>query len=161
MVADGDPPAVSWSRRIDVEARIAARSSSWIGAEAPPVGAGTCTRPATPHRAVFTALAPLADRARTALATASELDPRGAAAVRIANALAEIERTLVHDPLALADRPVEDVLASPRSAWSSHGVRSSPPCETDGLPRSPSWRRPWLRLLCVSSPPGRRARPES
>jgi len=63
------------------------------------------------HRAVFTALAPLADRARAALATIRELDPNGADTVRLATALAEVERTLVHDPLALAHRAVDDVLA--------------------------------------------------
>ena len=63
------------------------------------------------HRAVFAALVPLAERARAALATARELDPEGADTVRLAGALADVERALVHDPLALADRPVEDVLA--------------------------------------------------
>lgn len=65
----------------------------------------------TTHRAVFTALAPLADRIRGALTTARELDPDGTATARLAGALAGVERALVHDPLALADRPVEDVLA--------------------------------------------------
>ena len=63
------------------------------------------------HRAVFAALAPLADRARAALATARELDPQGVDTARLAGALADVERALVRDPLAFADRPVEDVLA--------------------------------------------------
>ena len=63
------------------------------------------------HRAVFTALAPLADRVRDALTTAHELDPDDTGTARLAGALAAVERALVHDPLALADRPVEDVLA--------------------------------------------------
>ena len=63
------------------------------------------------HRAVFTALAPLADRARDALAAGRELDPDGTATVRLAGALADVERALVRDPLALADSSVEEVLA--------------------------------------------------
>jgi hypothetical protein len=63
------------------------------------------------HRAVFAALAPLADRARAALAVARELDLEGPTTARLAGALADVERALVHDPLAFADRPVEDVLA--------------------------------------------------
>jgi hypothetical protein len=65
----------------------------------------------TTHRAVFTALAPLADRVRDALMTARELDPDGTGTTRLTSALAAVERALVHDPLVLADRPVEDVLA--------------------------------------------------
>jgi hypothetical protein len=65
----------------------------------------------TTHRAVFTALAPLADRVRDALTTARALDPDGTGTARLAGALTAVERALVHDPLALADRPVEDVLA--------------------------------------------------
>ena len=63
------------------------------------------------HRAVFTALVPLADRARNALAAARDLDPEGADTARLAGALADVERALVHDPLALADFSVEEVLA--------------------------------------------------
>lgn len=63
------------------------------------------------HRAVFTALVPLADAARDALASTRDLDPDGADTARLAGALADIERALVGDPLALADRPVQDVLA--------------------------------------------------
>ena len=63
------------------------------------------------HRAVFTALVPLADQARNALAAARELDPDDAATVRLASSLADVERALVHDPLALADSSVEEVLA--------------------------------------------------
>ena len=63
------------------------------------------------HRAVFTALVPLADRARNALAAARDLDPEGADTARLAGALADVERALVHDPLALADFTVEEALA--------------------------------------------------
>src|SRR4051794_39222550 len=44
----------------------------------------------TTHRAVFTALAPLADRVRDALTTARELDPDGTATARLAGALAAV-----------------------------------------------------------------------
>jgi hypothetical protein len=56
-------------------------------------------------------LVPLADRARNALAAARDLDPEGADTARLAGALADVERALVHDPLALADFSVEEVLA--------------------------------------------------
>ena len=106
------PPPARGLRR-DRRRRRASRSTRW-----PPGWTPRCARSATSstacdatHRAVFTALVPLADRARAALATARELDPDGADTVRLAGALADVERALVHDPLALADRPVEDVLA--------------------------------------------------
>jgi len=84
---------------------LATRMDAALGA----ITAVVATCDAT-HRAVFAALAPLAGRARTALASARELDPEGADTARLAGALAEVERALVQDPLALADRPVEDVL---------------------------------------------------
>jgi hypothetical protein len=65
------------------------------------------------QRAVFGALVPTADQARAALATARGLDPDGVDpdVGPLTAAVAEIEETCVHDPLALADRPTSDVLA--------------------------------------------------
>lgn len=63
------------------------------------------------QRTVFAALVPLADQARAALEQARDLDPADPEHVRLTTALAEVERACVHDPLALADRPLADVLA--------------------------------------------------
>lgn len=80
------------------------------------------------QRAVFTELVPLAARARAALALAHELDSAGVDpdVGPVTAALAEIERTCVHDPLALADRPVAEVLAPLAHALDGLAARCAP-----------------------------------
>ena len=109
------------------------------------------------HRAVFTALVPLADRARNALAAARELDPDGADTARLAGALADVERALVHDPLALADFSVEEVLAPLAAALGPVTARCAELAAvgTGGRPGSPNWRRRSPRPRpCTARPTG-------
>ena len=77
------------------------------------------------QRAVFAALVPLADRARSALATARDVGVADQDAAPLTAALADVERACVHDPLALADRTVADVLAPLADALDAVRARCS------------------------------------
>lgn len=89
------------------------------------VGGMLTTYDAT-QQAVLAALVPLAARARAALDLARDLDPNGSRGADVAGLvaqLAELERTSLRDPLALADRPTAEVLAVTESAVTAVSAR--------------------------------------